>query len=54
MTFGITTDMKKYWNMYSGKERFDQESFIARQKNHTGNHHRNKMINVPKSAYGMK
>jgi hypothetical protein len=51
-TFGIQVDMEKYWDTYSGKEKFVQESAEARQKLHTGNHHRNKMINVPKSVYG--
>lgn len=52
MILGIEIDMEKYWETYSGSERFNEESLIVMQQLHTGNHHRNKVINVPKSVYG--
>ena len=53
-TFGISIDMEKYWDNYSGKDKFQKECAVIRNSLHTGNHHRNKFNRVPQSVYGMR
>jgi len=52
---GFQINWEQYWKNYSGKcNVFEQTSSKIRQRLHTGNHHRNKFVSVPKSVYGMK
>jgi hypothetical protein len=55
MNYGVCFNMEQYWNTYSGEnDVFEIQSAKIREKLHTGNHHRNKKIIVPKSVYGMR
>jgi len=45
---------KKYGCWNNNNDTFSNEIQEDRIKNHTGNHYRNKKINVPKSVYGNK
>lgn len=45
---------KKYGKFDDSNTNFDDECLQRRAENYTGNHYRNKNINVPKSVYGDK
>ena len=50
MKYGITIDMKQYWE--HNEDYFDKNCIDIQKQLHTGNHYRNKRINVPGKVYG--